>query len=130
MATIQMIVASLTLLAFIVSIFVLWKTMRAAELQSEGTAKPVLTLMRKKSEPSDEDFLEPQIHVEVAVPFKVRNVGTGPALMVQWKFRRDSGDELACGMIPYIRTEQWVNTHLSVNQTGAYRRCDSREFGV
>jgi hypothetical protein len=116
--TVQGIFVVLNFVAFVVSVFVLWKSARAVEGQAEGTSKPVLTLMRRHSEPSDMDFLEPQIHVDVLVPFKVRNVGTGPALMVRWRFVRDSGQEIVKGFIPYIRTNQWVNLHLNQNQLG------------
>jgi len=116
--TVQAIFIVLNFIAFMVSVFVLWRTAKAAERQSEGTSKPVLSLMRRNAEPSDREFLESQIHLDVLVPFKVRNVGTGPALMVYRRFCDASGREIVKGFISYIRSGNYVNLYINQNQLG------------
>lgn len=83
----------------------------------------MITLMRKTSQPTDEEFLDSQLHVHAAVPFRLRNVGTGPALMARWRFLKESEEEGVAGMIPYIRTDQRVSTQLSKEQLGFQRMC-------
>jgi hypothetical protein len=60
----------ITLIATLVA---LWRTMKAAERQSEGSFKPVLTLRRQHTKaPDDEELMTSPV-----LPFVIVNVGTG-----------------------------------------------------
>ena len=110
------VLAVINLLAFIFSVIVLWKTMRAAERQTERTSKPVLCLMRKNFDPSDLELLEPQLNVDALIPFRIRNVGNGTALVIHWRFKAESGKEIIHGMVPYLQTQQELNTGFNAGQ--------------
>lgn len=104
------------LLAFIVSVFVLTKTMGAVDRQAERTSRPVVVLRRKNWELSDAELLEPQLNVELLVPLQLKNVGNGTALVVHWRFKTESGKELIHGMIPNIEVGHVLKTGLSDTQ--------------
>ena len=112
------IVAAINLAAFMVSVFFLWRTKLAAERQSERTAKPLVCLIRKNWELKDDQLLEPQLNVEVAVPFTMRNVGNGTAFDVHWRFKTEKGDERIHGMTTHIQPDKVQNTGLELKKVG------------
>jgi hypothetical protein len=79
--------ALINLVAFLFSVVLLWKTMRAGERQTERTSKPVICLRRENFNPSDRELLEPQVNVVALIPFEMRNVGNGTALAIHWRFK-------------------------------------------
>jgi hypothetical protein len=81
--------AFINLVAFIVSVAVLRKTMKAVDRQAERTSKPVIVLRRRDWRLSDAELLEPQLNVDVLIPIQLKNVGNGTALVVHWRFKPD-----------------------------------------
>ena len=96
----------ITLITTLLTLVTLWRTMKAAERQSEGSFKPFLTLKRQHTQPLEDD--ETELLVNPVVPFEIVNVGTGPALMVKWKFRRASGDEIPKGKGESVPHSTWA----------------------
>ena len=80
-------------MAFIVSVIVLTKTMKAVDRQAERTSKPVIVLRRRNWQLSDAELLEPQLNVQLLLPIQIKNVGNGTALVVHWRFKTDSGED-------------------------------------
>lgn len=83
---------------------------RAAERQTERTSKPVVSLMRKNWKLADEALLQPQQFADVAIPFRMRNVGNGTALEVHWRFKNEAGYELIHGMVPHLEATRLLRT--------------------
>ena len=110
--------AFVNLIGFIVSIVVLNKTMKAVDRQAERTSKPVIVLRRKNWKLSDVELLEPQLNVELLIPIQLKNVGNGTALVVHWRFKTNSGEELIHGMIPNIEVGHVLKTGLSAAHLG------------
>jgi|SRR5579864_7495441 len=108
-------------IVLIATLVVLWGTMRAAERQSEGNFKPVLTIKRKHSTAPGEH--EEELTFNPVVPFQITNAGTGPALMVKWRFVTASGAEVVRGRgeVPYIRAAQYVSSHVQEYELGSGR---------
>jgi hypothetical protein len=106
-------------ITLIATLFVLWRSMRAAERQSEGTFKPVLTLRRMNTTAPGEHEVE--LTANPVLPFQITNAGTGPALTVTWKFRNASGKEISGtgGRLPFIRAAQYVRAQVLDKQLGA-----------
>jgi hypothetical protein len=110
--------AFINLVAFIVSVAVLRKTMKAVDRQAERTSKPVIVLRRRDWRLSDAELLEPQLNVDVLIPIQLKNVGNGTALVVHWRFKTDLGEELIHGMIPNIQVGHILKTGLSETHLG------------
>ena len=105
--------ALLNLAAFLGSILVLWKTMRAAERQMERTSKPVISLVRKNWKLDRDELLQPEQFADVGIPLRMRNVGNGTALEVHWRFKTEAGHELIHGMVPHIQPQCLARTGLT-----------------
>src|SRR5882762_2180456 len=114
----QNILSLINLAAFVLSVIVLWKTMRAVESQTERTSKPVVVLRRKNWTLPDNELLEPQLNVNALIPFELKNVGNGTALVVHWRFKTDSGEELIHGMMPHLQANGVLRTRLSAERLG------------
>lgn len=110
--------ALINLVAFLFSVVLLWKTMRAGERQTERTSKPVICLRRENFNPSDRELLEPQVNVVALIPFEMRNVGNGTALAIHWRFKAESGEEIIHGMIPNLQSGHCMSTGLKPGQLG------------
>src|SRR5260370_24153684 len=78
------------------------KSAEALDRQTERTSKPVIVLQRTNWKLSENELLEPQLNVEALVPFEFKNVGNGTALVVHWRFKTDSGEDLIHGMMPHL----------------------------
>jgi hypothetical protein len=87
--------------------------MKAVDRQAERTAKPVIVLRRRNWKLTDAELLEPQLNVDVLIPIQIKNVGNGTALVVHWRFKTDSGEDLVHGMIPNIEVGHFLKTGLS-----------------
>ncbi len=120
--------ALINLIAFVFSVVVLYKTMKAAERLTERTSKPVICLRRTQLNLSDDELLEPQVNVDALIPFQIRNVGSGTALEIHWRFKAESGDEVIHGMIPNLQPGHYMNTGLNANQVGLKQQGVSRNF--
>ena len=107
-----------SLVAYLGSIVVLWKTMRAAERQMERTSKPVVSLVRKNWKLAEEEILQPQQFAEVVIPLRMRNVGNGTALEVLWRFKTEAGHVLIQGMVPHLQPGRLAKTGLDDKQLG------------
>jgi len=92
----------INLSAFVLSVIILFKTMKATERQVERTSSPVIVLRRTDFNLPN-GVLEPQINVEALLPFQMKNVGSGTAIEVHWRFKTASGEELIHGMIPQMQ---------------------------
>jgi hypothetical protein len=114
----QNILSLINLAAFVISVLVLWRTMKAIERQTERTSKPVIVLRRTDWSLPGNELLEPQLNVEALIPFQIKNVGNGTALVVHWRFRKDSGEELIHGMLPQLQVDSLLKTGLSAEQLG------------
>lgn len=114
----QNILSLINLIAFLVSVFVLWRTMTAIERQTERTSKPVIVLRRQNWKLANSELLEPQLNVDALVPFQLRNVGNGTALVVHWRFKKDSGEELIHGMLPHLQVNSFLRTRLTAEFLG------------
>jgi hypothetical protein len=108
----------INLAAFVFSVIVLWRTMRAIERQTERTSKPVIVLRRQNWKLANGELLEPQLNVDVLVPLQLRNVGNGTALVVHWRFKTDSGQELIHGMVPHLQVDGFLRTRLTAEFLG------------
>lgn len=122
------ILSLINLAAFLVSVFVLWRTMKAIERQTERTSKPVIVLRRKNWHLPENELLEPQLNVEALIPFQIKNVGNGTALVIHWRFKTDSGEDLIHGMIPQLQVGRVLKTRLSAEMLGL-KPGVSRTFG-
>jgi hypothetical protein len=114
----QNILSLINLAAFLISVFVLWKTLKAVERQTERTSKPVIVLRRENWTLPDNELLEPQLNVDALIPFEIKNVGNGTALVVHWRFKTDAGKELIHGMIPQLQVDGLLKTRLKADQLG------------
>lgn len=112
------ILSIINLIAFVMSVLVLWRTMRAVERQTERTSKPVIVLRRRSWTLPDNELLEPQLNVDALIPFQMRNVGNGTALVVHWRFKTDLGEELIHGMIPQLQVNHVLKTRLNAERLG------------
>lgn len=95
--------------------------MEAVDRQAERTSTPVIVLRRRNWRLPDEQLAEPQLNVDVLIPLQIKNVGNGTALVVNWRFKTDSGEELIHGMIPNIEVGHVLKlglteTHLGLKQ--------------
>jgi hypothetical protein len=80
--------------------------MKIGDRQTERISQPVIGLTRKNFKLSDDELLQPQRYAELFFPVRMRNVGTGAALDVHWRFKKDSGTEIINGMIPQLQPNQ------------------------
>ena len=112
------ILSLINLAAFLVSVFVLWRTMKAIERQTERTSKPVIVLRRRNWHLPENQLLEPQLNVDALIPFQMKNVGNGTALVVHWRFKTDSGQDLIHGMIPQLQVGNRLRTGLTAELLG------------
>ena len=84
--------------------------------QTEAVHKPVLTLKQVEATTVDIAELTKQVgdaiagkqHTRVGPTLEIVNIGTGPALQVEWTLKRfsDTG-----GFIPYVEVGQCVSLH-------------------
>ncbi len=94
------------------------KSAEALDRQTERTSKPVIVLRRTNWKLSENELLQPQLNVEALVPFELRNVGNGTALVVHWRFKTDSGEDLIHGMMPHLQVGGMLRTRLTAERLG------------
>jgi hypothetical protein len=63
-------------------------------------------------------MLQPQLNADALIPFQLKNVGTGTALVVHWRFKTDTGHEIIHGMIPQLQVGHILRTNLSAETLG------------
>jgi hypothetical protein len=82
--------------------------------QAEAMHKPVVTFQRDDavSAPSV-DPLDDVHRTKSTSPLILINIGTGPALKVNWRIRREPHNEPIDGFTSYIEAGKTVSTHLS-----------------
>ena len=80
--------------------------------QSEGLSKPVVTLKRQVSAPTDMDLMQEVLLSNIASPIELVNIGSGPALSVKWEIVRDPSKAPIAGFASYIEPGKAVATFL------------------
>jgi hypothetical protein len=94
---------------------------KAANEQSEGLAKPVIVVESSPDIPDsnvDEAILGGGLFSEIVNGVRLLNIGTGPALWVEWsaKGQHNTGEgpeSGSAGLVPYLRPNETVDTECS-----------------
>lgn len=109
----------LTFLVLVANVILFLKYLRATNKikdasidQSEGLSKPVITLRRQDSAPTDLEIMDEGLLTKIASPIELVNIGNGPALNIKWEILRDPSNALINGFASYIEPGKSVATHL------------------
>ena len=115
---------AISVLTLAVLIWYAWLTRgieKAANEQSEGLAKPVIVVESSPDIPDsnvDRAILGGGLFSEIVNGVRLLNIGTGPALWVEWstKGQHNTGEgpeSGSAGFVPYLRPNETVDTECS-----------------
>ncbi len=97
------------------------KIAESSVAQAEAMHKPVVTFQRDDAVSARSvDLLDDVHRTKSTSPLILINIGTGPALKVSWRIRREPDDKPISGFTSYIEAGKAVSTHLS-GHLGALR---------
>jgi hypothetical protein len=115
---------AISLLTLAVLIWYAWLTRgieRAANEQSEGLSKPAIVVVSSPDIPNrnrEMAILGGGLFSEIGDRVQLQNIGTGPALWVEWSARGrhntgESQESCVAGFVPYLRPNETVDTECS-----------------